>query len=347
MKSARLEFVHLRKVFEDTHTNQQIIAVEDFSLTIEPGEFLTLLGPSGCGKTTVLRMLAGFETPSAGEIRLSDQRINQLPPNRRNSTMVFQSYALFPHMNVEENILYGLKIRGISESEKQSRLSHLLKTVNLIGYEKRRPNELSGGQQQRVALARALIVEPSLLLFDEPLSNLDAKLRESMRNEIRSIQKSLGITAVYVTHDQSEAMAISDRVVVMNKARIEQVGQPEEVYSKPRTRFVADFMGAANFIPARLLSQIERNDGFVIVRPENLKIAPIGRPNSLGLRAEVSEIHFLGSHYEYQLITPEGFSLVARIPLTEVAGTGLSNLLSVGSKVAVSFQDQNMHWVAG
>lgn len=337
--SGRLQFSHLRKVFQDSHTGQQIVAVEDFSLEAEPGELVTLLGPSGCGKTTVLRMLAGFESPTSGEILLNGQRINQLPPNQRNSAMVFQSYALFPHMNVEQNILYGLKIRGVGEEEKEKRLSKILKTVNLIGYERRKPNELSGGQQQRVALARALIVEPSILLFDEPLSNLDAKLRESMRNEIRLIQKALGITAVYVTHDQSEAMAISDRVVVMNRARIEQVGIPEVVYSKPKTRFVADFMGAANFIPARLVSQVERNDGFVVVRPENLRLTS----DTKGLSAQITEIHFLGSHYEYQLRCEENLNLVARVPSNQAQFTSPH---TVGTQVHISFKDSDIHWVA-
>lgn len=338
--SARVDFLHLRKTFQDSHTAQTIIAVEDFSLEIEPGELVTLLGPSGCGKTTVLRMLAGFESPTAGDIRLNGEKINHLPPNKRNSAMVFQSYALFPHMNVEDNILYGLKIRGISEDEKQKRLAKLLKNVNLIGYERRRPSELSGGQQQRVALARALIVEPSILLFDEPLSNLDAKLRESMRNEIRAIQKNLGITALYVTHDQSEAMAISDRVVVMNKARIEQVGRPEEIYSKPKTRFVADFMGAANFIPARLIAQVERNDGFVVVRPENLKLEMGGTANPNSIRAKIADVHFLGSHYEYHLKADDNLMLVAR-----VASAG-AKLLSFNTEIQITFADTDIHWVS-
>jgi iron(III) transport system ATP-binding protein len=210
---------------------------------------VTLLGPSGCGKTTTLRIIAGFEFPTTGDIFLDGRNINNQPPHRRDMSMVFQSYAIFPHLNVFENIAYGLRVARVTKDEISRRVSEVLALVELSGYEKRAPNQLSGGQQQRVALARALIMEPKVLLMDEPLSNLDAKLREQMRTEIRRIQKYLGITSVYVTHDQVEAMTISDRIVVMNEGRIEQVGTPTETYRFPQSRFVADFIGRANFIP--------------------------------------------------------------------------------------------------
>ncbi|CAA9288456.1 MAG: Spermidine/putrescine import ABC transporter ATP-binding protein PotA [uncultured Chloroflexi bacterium] len=226
-------------------------AVDYVSLSIERGEMVTLLGPSGCGKTTTLRMIAGFETPTEGRIVLDGQEIQGLPAHKRGMAMVFQSYALFPHLSVYENVAYGLRVRRRPDAEVRQRVGQALELVNLGGLENRAPNQLSGGQQQRVALARALVVQPAVLLFDEPLSNLDATLREQMRFQIRQLQQRLGITAVYVTHDQAEAMVLSDRVVVMNRGKIRQVGPPTEVYRRPAERFVAAFLGRANFLPAR------------------------------------------------------------------------------------------------
>jgi iron(III) transport system ATP-binding protein len=222
-------------------------AVDEANINIEEGEFITLLGPSGCGKTTTLRLIAGFEFPTQGRIVLDGEVINEQPPNQRDMAMVFQSYAIFPHLNVFENIAYGLKIQRLSRDVIKEKARHVLELTELTGLENRPPNALSGGQQQRVALARALVMEPKVLLMDEPLSNLDAKLREVMRIEIRRIQQTLGITSVYVTHDQVEAMTLSDRVVVMNQGRIEQIGPPQEIYRQPKTAFVADFIGRTNF----------------------------------------------------------------------------------------------------
>ena len=216
-KGVRLD--HISKIYQDPKTGKNFYAVKDTSLTIEPGSFVTLLGPSGCGKTTTLRMIAGFESPDEGEIYLGDEPINALTPNKRDTAMVFQSYALLPHYNVFDNVAYGLKLRKVPKDEIRERVMHILDLVELTGMEGRMTNQLSGGQQQRVALARALVLEPSVLLFDEPLSNLDAKLRVSMRTEIRRIQQEVGITAIYVTHDQSEAMALSDQIIIMNKGR--------------------------------------------------------------------------------------------------------------------------------
>ncbi len=240
----------------------EVSAVDDVSISIEKGQFVTLLGPSGCGKTTTLRLIAGFEFPTSGHITVDKQRLEEVPPNRRDMAMVFQSYAIFPHLSVFENIAYGLNVQRLPQAEIKQRAARVLELVELTGLENRAPNQLSGGQQQRVALARALIMEPKVLLMDEPLSNLDAKLREQMRTEIRRIQQRLGITSVYVTHDQIEAMTLSDQVVVMNAGKIEQIGAPSDVYRKPQTRFVADFIGRANFVQATVR---ERRDGQLVL----------------------------------------------------------------------------------
>ncbi|MEQ1769284.1 MAG: ABC transporter ATP-binding protein [Devosia sp.] len=240
MGSLRLENIGRR--FGD------FVAVEGVNLDVDDGEFVTLLGPSGCGKTTTLRMVAGFIAPDTGEIRFNGQRVNEVPPHKRNTAMVFQSYALFPHMTVAQNVAFGLKMRKMPAEEQVGRVGEALEMVSLGGLEKRRPGELSGGQQQRVALARAIATRPDFLLFDEPLSNLDARLRDKVKVEIRDLQRRLGITALYVTHDQAEALAISDRIVVMNRGRIEQVGDPNTIYRAPASSFVAEFVGAANIV---------------------------------------------------------------------------------------------------
>jgi len=247
-----LTLENITKVFPPRGTGSEVTAVHEVSLDIEKGELVTLLGPSGCGKTTTLRIIAGFEFPTTGKIILDGQEINSLPPHKREMSMVFQSYAIFPHLTVFENIAYGLNVKRLSKSVIKERVNKVLELVHLEGYGDRAPTQLSGGQQQRVALARALIMEPKVLLMDEPLSNLDAKLREEMRTEIRRIQKEMNITSVYVTHDQIEAMTLSDRIVVMNQGMIEQIGTPVEVYRVPNSRFVADFIGRANFVPGEV-----------------------------------------------------------------------------------------------
>lgn len=242
----------LTKKFPARAGSGAVAAVDDISLNIEKGQFVTLLGPSGCGKTTTLRLIAGFEFPTSGRITLDGARLDDVPPNRRDMAMVFQSYAIFPHLNVFENIAYGLKIKKLSTTEIKKRIDDVMKLTQLTGLETRAPNQLSGGQQQRVALARALVVEPKVLLFDEPLSNLDAKLREEMRFEIRDLQKRLGITAIYVTHAQEEALVMSDLIAIINRGKLAQLGSPEEIYESPRSRFVADFIGLSDFLPARV-----------------------------------------------------------------------------------------------
>ncbi len=251
-KGVRLE--HISKIYQDPKTKKDFYAVHDTSLEIAPGSFVTLLGPSGCGKTTTLRMIAGFESPDEGEIYLGGEPINALTPNKRDTAMVFQSYALLPHYNIFDNVAYGLKLRKMEKDVIRKKVLDILALVGLEGMEARMTNQLSGGQQQRVALARALVLEPGVLLFDEPLSNLDAKLRVSMRTEIRRIQQEAEITAIYVTHDQSEAMALSDQIIIMEKGVVAQIGTPQEVYYHPGSEFVADFIGEANFLRGTLAS---------------------------------------------------------------------------------------------
>lgn len=246
MKEAIIRFIGVTKTFG----NHSIIS--DLHLDVDQGEFLTLLGPSGCGKTTTLRMLAGFEQPSAGEIWLNGQNVTGTPPNKRDVNTVFQQYALFPHMTVRENIAYGLKMRRVPASEMQTRVNEALRMVQMESYAERKPRQLSGGQQQRVAVARAIVNNPSVLLLDEPLGALDLKLRKQMQLELKHLQQRLGITFLYVTHDQEEALTMSDRIAVMRNGRIEQVDTPHRIYHQPRTRFVADFIGETNLLNARV-----------------------------------------------------------------------------------------------
>ena len=246
---SKLILKDLTKRFDD------VAAVNHVSLDVAEGEFVTLLGPSGCGKTTTLRTIAGFYQPDEGEVWFNDKIMNNVPPAKRNTAMCFQSYALFPHMNVWDNIAFGLKMRKLPFEEQKKRVGEALDILSLTGMDKRKPSQLSGGQQQRVALARAIVTQPDILLFDEPLSNLDAKLRVQVRVEIKEMQKRLGITSIYVTHDQDEALAISDRIVVMNQGEIEQVGDPQSIYLHPRTSFVAGFIGLANILKGKVLSR--------------------------------------------------------------------------------------------
>ena len=248
-----------------------IAAVRDVSLDVAPGELMTLLGPSGCGKTTTLRMIAGFQEPSAGEIFIGDRDVTRVEANERNIGFVFQNYALFPHLSVFENVAYGLKIKRMDGAEIGRAVTDVLALVGLASYERQMPHQLSGGEQQRVALARAIVIKPRVLLFDEPLSNLDAKLRTSMRGEIRDLQRRLGITGVYVTHDQEEAMAISDRIAVMNKGVIEQIGTAEELYRRPASVFVARFIGRSNLIEATVSA----------VSPSRVDLTIAGQPHAV------------------------------------------------------------------
>ena len=279
----------VRLRLEDIEFKQEGFELNIPFLEARPGEFLTLLGPSGCGKTTTLRIVAGFEKPDRGRIYFDDIVMNEVPPYERNIGIVFQDYALFPHMTVYDNISFGLRLRKLPKEEIKRRVSWALELVGLEGFENRYPEQLSGGQQQRVALARALVIEPQLLLLDEPLSNLDAKIRERLRGEIKRIQRELGITTIYVTHDQEEAMAISDRIAVMSIGKIEQVGEPDQFFSSPATPYVAEFFGVNNVFKARfegdkalvgdvtitLKAPPKAREGFVVIRPDDIVISKI------------------------------------------------------------------------
>jgi len=271
-------------------------AVSDFSLELQKGEFVSLLGPSGCGKTTTLRMIAGFMPPTSGTIELDGQVISSpagvVPPERRRMSMIFQSYAIWPNMTVGQNVGFGLEVRKVSRAEYDRRVDAILDIVQLRSLKERYPAELSGGQQQRVALARAIVVEPEVLLLDEPLSNLDANLREEMRFEIRRLHDEFKITTVYVTHDQSEAMVTSDRIVVMNKGRVEQVDAPHVLYGKPQSRFVAGFIGRTNFI--------ERDGAMFSLRPQSIGLSR-DKPAANGVEAEIIDRAYLGEHWDYQV----------------------------------------------
>jgi len=300
-----------------------VTAVDDVSLDVPKGAFATLLGPSGCGKTTTLRMIAGFYDPDRGDIQIGGRRINDLPAHRRGTSMVFQDYALFPHMTVRDNVAYGLRVARVSADERERRVNETLAFVGLTGLEGRWPNQLSGGQQQRVAVARALVIEPQVLLLDEPLSNLDAKLREQLRVELRVLQRRLGMTFVYVTHDQAEALSLSDWIAVMHNGRVEQAGAPWDIYYHPRTAFLADFVGAVNLVPATVR---DVGDGMVTVifgahraavrrpadvaltpgqevrlcvRPESFAIAAPGAADGIALAGTIARRAFLGDTMRY------------------------------------------------
>ena len=331
------------------------------SLEIAPGSFVTLLGPSGCGKTTTLRMVAGFESPDEGEIYLGEEPINALTPNKRDTAMVFQSYALLPHYNIYDNVAYGLKLRKMDKKVIREKVTNILGLVGLSGMEARMTNQLSGGQQQRVALARALVLEPGVLLFDEPLSNLDAKLRVTMRTEIRRIQQEAGITAIYVTHDQSEAMAISDQIIIMEKGIVAQMGTPQEIYYHPKSEFVADFIGEANFLKGTLTStdttengtrgivRIEGNDVEVkdieglsegstctlVLRPESAVLSDSGL-----LPCRVILSCFMGSYQNYHVMV--GNTLVR---ITDFNPKN-KKIYEVGDEAFVAFDADNVHVLA-
>jgi putative spermidine/putrescine transport system ATP-binding protein len=271
---ATVELVNVRKLYRDVE------AVKQINVRIEDGEFFSLLGPSGCGKTTTLRMIAGFVRPTEGEIRIEGNNVTDLPPEKRAIGIVFQNYAIFPHMNVFNNIGYGLKVRKVPKAEIATRVQSVLATVGLTGYEGRFQRELSGGEQQRVALARVLVIEPRILLLDEPLSALDKKMREEMKYWIKNLQQELGITTIYVTHDQSEALTMSDRIAVMNKGSVEQVGSPEEIYERPASRFVTDFIGHSNILRGEVVGT---DDGLVHVASLGYRVtAPARQPLAVG-----------------------------------------------------------------
>ena len=345
MKKLALDLNDVTKTFQKD--DGYITAVDKVSLQVEEGEMVTFLGPSGCGKTTTLRMVAGFELPTSGSITIRGSDMTNTPVNKRKIGFVFQNYALFPHMSVYNNVAYGLKARGEKDKDIRDKVRDALVMVGLVDTENRYPSQLSGGEQQRVALARVIVMEPNLLLMDEPLSNLDAKLRIHMRTEIRRLQKKLGITCLYVTHDQSEALSMADRIVVMNKGKVEQVGTAFEIYSNPQSLFVADFIGQANIIhlkvtslaedvigvqthnggvfsarciiPDHIDSSVESyevgKDAALVIRPESLTVIPY-KGGEETFNAVVSSSVFVGSHVEYELTLPNNEMIKAFIPYT-------------------------------
>ena len=303
---ARVEVKDLTKKYGD------VVVVDDLNFEIKDGEFLTLVGPSGCGKSTTLRLLAGLEKPTFGSFFIDGKRIDHLPPQKREISMVFQSYALFPHMTVGENISFGLKIRKTGEEQRKRKIEWTLKLLGLSGLEKRLPRELSGGQRQRVALGRALVLEPKVLLLDEPLSNLDAKLRLKMRTELRRLHQKIKTTILYVTHDQAEAMTLSDRLAVMNEGKILQSGPPQEIYSKPADLFTAGFVGSPpmNLIPGEHFAFLQRKGVVVGIRPEDWELSSIEQPQ--GIKGRTTVLERLGSD-EYLYVEVADTLMVARL----------------------------------
>lgn len=351
-----LELKNVTKRFGD------VVAVNDLNIpSINKGEFVTFLGPSGCGKTTLLRIIGGFYYPTSGSVIMYGDEINNIPPEKRKTSMVFQNYALFPHMSVFSNIAYGLKIRKLSKEKIRQKVKRILKIVKLEGLENRKPTELSGGQQQRVALARCIVIEPEIILLDEPLSNLDASLRVMMREEIRKIQQSLHLTVIFVTHDQEEAMSMSDRIVVMNEGKIEQIGTPTEIYEKPASQFVACFIGYINIIKGRIeslqndavivstgvgefvninkdLTGLNRGERVtVIVRPES---AVLGRKQSQGDKNCVSgtiiNFTYIGAVVRYS-IDLDGLESPFILDVSNPEGKGI---LQIGENVDISFPEK-------
>jgi putative spermidine/putrescine transport system ATP-binding protein len=293
-----------------------VTAVDDISLSIAAGEFFTLLGPSGSGKTTTLRMIAGFDQPTAGRVLLHGEDVTELPPFDRDANTVFQDYALFPHMSVRDNVAYGLKVRGTSKAERRTAAEEALEQVRLGGYGDRKPAQLSGGQRQRVALARALVLRPGVLLLDEPLGALDQQLREEMQLELKSLQRNVGITFVLVTHDQSEALAMSDRIAIFDEGRIVQIGTPREIYDQPSTRFVADFVGSANILSGALAEQLLGHAGTCTVRAEHIAL---GRGDGIELEGTVREVAFMGASTRILVDLPGGETMIVDRPSTDAA----------------------------
>ena len=324
-------------------------AVDDLSLAVEKGEFVSLLGPSGCGKTTTLQMIAGFHQPTAGAITLEGRNLVAVAPAQRGLGIVFQSYALFPHMTAAENVAFGLEMQGVARAEREERVRQMLALVGLAAFADRYPRRMSGGQQQRVALARALVIRPRILLLDEPLSNLDAKLREEMQIELRQIQRTLGTTTLLVTHDQSEAMALSDRIVVMNQGRVEQIAKPHEAYERPATAFVANFLGKTNMLNAAIEGEgasrrvaigdgiwpVSLGQGLMLatIRPE--KIAFADDEARCALSGTVKTRIFQGNHWLYQIVTSAGLVTVIRQNTGEAAP-------SEGATVRIAWRTEDM-----
>ncbi|NCC63425.1 MAG: ABC transporter ATP-binding protein [Spirochaetia bacterium] len=352
--------VNVSKIFTDQDDkSKEFTAVDSVNIEIKEGEMVTFLGPSGCGKTTTLRIISGFEKQTKGDVYIDGKLVNDLPANKRDSSMVFQSYAIFPHLTVEQNIGFGLELKGMKKDQIKKEVDTIMQKMGLSSLGTRQPSQLSGGQQQRVALARAIVNRPRVLLFDEPLSNLDAKLRNQMRTEIRRIQQQFGITSIYVTHDQDEAMTVSDRIMVMDKGKIQQIGTPFEIYSRPTNHFVADFIGRTNFfigivktIGEELTMEINKKlysfpsfnkdlrpmkRATVLLRPEGLKIE---EPSEHALfNGIISEAVYLGATVEYEIMVKNRSEPIVAISYNPVK----EGLHEVGDEVGVSFDPISAH----
>ncbi len=324
--TAAVEFQNVSRHFGSVR------AVDGVDLTIAEGAFFAMLGPSGSGKTTCLRLISGFEKPTGGQIRIFGEDSGSIPPNRRNVNTVFQDYALFPHMNVRDNVAYGLMVKGVDRATRARKADEMLSLVKLDGYGERKPGQLSGGQRQRVALARALVNEPRVLLLDEPLGALDLKLREAMQDELKALQQRLRITFVFVTHDQGEALSMADQVAVFSDGRVAQIGTPEEVYGRPRTRFVADFVGSSNVLPPDLTARLGGPSRWSSLRPEAMRlIAAATAP----LAGTVTTLRYLGAGTRV-LVSAEGTELAVLVP----AGQALPD---PGSTVGLGFSPEALH----
>jgi spermidine/putrescine ABC transporter ATP-binding subunit len=365
--TAGLPAIQLSGVTKDFHASGEVIsAVREMDLQIKEGEFFSLLGPSGCGKTTTMRMIAGFEEPTAGTVWLHGKDVTTDPPNKRDVNMVFQSYALFPHMSVFENVAFGLRRRQVPKNEITTKVGEILEIVDLSGRENRRPRELSGGQQQRVALARALVNHPKALLLDEPLGALDLKLRQAMQVELKRIQREVGITFVYVTHDQGEALTMSDRIAVMNDGLIEQLASPREIYEHPASRFVAGFIGTSNLltgtaarvgdsaatievsgderviVPIRDLAVAQGDALEVTVRPEKIELGTQPPPTgSCALRGTVSEVVYLGTSTNFTIATSTGAEMV----VFQQNSASASDVVARGDSIWLSWQPQHSYLI--
>ncbi|MEH7830173.1 ABC transporter ATP-binding protein [Gemmobacter denitrificans] len=328
--TAAVEFQSVTRHFGPA--SAPVRAVDGVDLTIAEGSFFAMLGPSGSGKTTCLRLISGFEKPTSGSIRIFGQDVGDIPPNRRNVNTVFQDYALFPHMNVRDNVAYGLMVKGVDRRSRNDRAEEMLGLVKLAGYGDRKPGQLSGGQRQRVALARALVNEPRVLLLDEPLGALDLKLREAMQDELKALQKRLGLTFVFVTHDQHEALSMADNLAVFNEGRIAQIGTPEQVYARPRTRFVADFVGSSNVLPPEVTQAFGGPAAWSSLRPEALRITPA---DGVALTGTVAASRYLGAGSRITLHS-HGSEIAAFLP----AGQPLPE---PGATVGLAFDPAALH----
>ncbi len=355
-----VKLTNITKIFKDQDdSTKEFKVVDDVNIKIYDGEMVTFLGPSGCGKTTTLRMISGFETPTAGKIYIDGECVNDIPANKRNSSMVFQSYAIFPHLTVKENIGFGLTLKKYSKVKIAESVKEIMDIMGLANLGNRQPSQLSGGQQQRVALARAIVNNPKVLLFDEPLSNLDAKLREKMRIEIRRIQKKFGITSIYVTHDQVEAMTVSDRIMIMDKGVIMQIGTPFEVYSNPDNYFVASFIGRANFIPSKIISKTdstvelnvqgtkqiynsfvenlnENDDVLIVVRPEGLELSSSKKMLFEGI---IKSAVYLGATMEYEIQVDELEDVIIAVSYNPKK----EGFFEEGDKINLGFDSKSTH----